>query len=362
MEKSERKQIDKLVKVKYIFSKGRGFLDDYGPCTMGIAVSLLQDSVEMLLRLIAEKNHVSISKTELFHSIIDKINTKINTDGIKYKTSLNDLNSSRNNFKHSGNEPVKNDVVNFYRDMEAFFVYACSNFLNIDFSNISLVDLIGHQRTINWLKNAEDLLKNEKYVDSVGASACAFAVFRKYMCGDDFLRRDVNYPKLNVDKAVNEYFNNIEKQLNDQTDKMEMIVNGVSLPDYRKFMAMTPYISFYNSGQIHQHKMKMRVIPQREEAQFCIRFVLESALVMKEKNDYPIRGGPLMGNQNVKVTRDCSLRIFPGEDQEILLNIKKNDDFVFESLTKRSSRGYVHVFYQGDNAYLPETAVEIISP
>lgn len=351
--------IETLVKVKYLLLKGRAALDEYGPCSSGIAVSSLQDSVEMFLRLIVAARHININKEEKFHSIIDKINADISPDTLKYRTSLNRLNNARVDFKHLGNEVDKKYVVGFFRDMEVFITDTSSKYLHVDFSDVLLIDLIGHQRTMNWLKKAEEHLEKEEFVDSVTASACAFAIFRKYISGDQSLKKYVPPRNLPENRRLNDFFHKVASQLQDHSDKIDIIMSGVSLPDYSRFIKMTPSVSFMLAGNIHHSKMQMKVVPLQEEAQFCIRFVLDSALAMIEKNPFP-GGYVFKGDQKVKVIENCAILIGPQDDQEVILEVTGKNHLIFDSIAKKSRKGYVHILFQGDHAYLPDKSVEIM--
>jgi hypothetical protein len=109
--------------------------------------------------------HANIKDGSAFNQIIDEID-KVSPTKLSHRSALNQLNKARVSFKHFGLQPKKEDVIKFRQDLEVFFPKTFQLFLNLEYESVSLVHLIGHRRTENYLRQAEQHIANQKYRES----------------------------------------------------------------------------------------------------------------------------------------------------------------------------------------------------
>ena len=176
--------LNRLVCAKYIFRKGVEILERDEPFASGISIIHFQDAAEIALRVIAENFHCSIKDNSAFNQIMDAIDS-IDHRRLTHRSALNQLNRARVNFKHFGLEPRFEDTKKIKNALEGFFPNSLRTFLDIDYDSISLISLIGHIRTENFLKKAESLITQGHYSESMAETAIAFTIF----CSNSLVRQ-----------------------------------------------------------------------------------------------------------------------------------------------------------------------------
>ena len=306
---------DRIVCAKFIFRRGSEHIDKPGIYSDGLAVLHFQDAVEMFLRATAEHLHCSIKETINFNQLIDEID-KIGKGTLTHRTALNQLNKARVNFKHFGLQPKHDDVCKFHRDLEAFFPAATSTFFNFDYDSLSLVDLIKHCRTRNFLTKAEMLLASDDFSGSVNASAIAFELYRNYAGHNESSRLRVSSDE---QRKTRDLIGAIESTFRDQQDQINLIMDGINLGDYRRFKRHAPNVNFSSANTVwatwHFHSTPDKLT--REDAIFCLRFAIDSILLMQQYR-LPSHHMIPFPNQYYQVVRDTKIIVNPGDEPEII--------------------------------------------
>lgn len=98
-----------LLLAKYILLRGQDLFSRDDPMSGGLAISLSQDSVEILVWTIAKELEAEVRDKDPFTKLLDSIESaKKNTarPPLPLKAKLLELNSARVNFKHYGNLPA----------------------------------------------------------------------------------------------------------------------------------------------------------------------------------------------------------------------------------------------------------------
>ena len=360
--------IDRLICAKYLFLKGIKELSRGGHFSASFALLNFQDSAEMILRIIAEQIECHITKKEGFDSILNKINEKSGKE-LPHRTVLNQLNESRINFKHYGNEPIKNDVLKFSKDLEVFFPKVLRLFLDIDFNSISLADLIEHKRTENYIKKAEQFIDNKDYENAIFQTAMAFEIFYKHHTEytKDFSSfHKYNYLNFNDHnenhEKIEDWGKKIEEKIIDQQSQLNIIINGINLADYRKYRSYIPESMNLIIDVKHSNETIEKI------ASFCYSFVIDAIFLMKEHKfvpSYPIQKHNTI---KVKVIEKCDILVDGFEKSEIIreavvgeiLNTFWQNDLeaIFYPNNKRD---FIEINQDSDKAYVKKDFVEIIN-
>src|SRR5690242_2497770 len=168
--------LDRLVCAKYLFLLGIESLERGGAYSAGQAVLTFQDSVELLLRTIAEHFHAQIRDQASFNQVLDDVE-KIANCRLTYRSALLQLNRVRVDFKHHGLTPNAENVRKFRHDLEGFFPDVLNSTLGVRFEALSLTSLVRHRRTANWLSKGEYHLESGEFEESLSATAVALALF-----------------------------------------------------------------------------------------------------------------------------------------------------------------------------------------
>jgi len=315
--------IDRIVCAKYLFQSGSEYIERAGTYSDGIAILHLQDSIEMFLRTVAEHLHCSIKETISFNQLIDEID-KAGKGALTHRSALNQLNKARVNFKHFGLQPKHEDVRKFNRDLQAFFPAATRTFLNLDFESLSLINLINHQRVRNFLARAEIQLDSENNSESIHASAVAFELYR------NFAGHQGESTRLRVssedERKMRDLVRAIQDSLWNQQEQINLIMDGINLGDYRRFKRHIPCVSLSSANTVHSswhfHNRPDKLT--KEDAAFCLRFAIDSILLMQQYRLPPVFRIPFP-NRHYVVLKDTKIIVYPGEEQEVIRIAKKGE-------------------------------------
>lgn len=356
--------LSRLACAKYIFITGVETIDRGAPYASGLAVLAFQDAAEMVLRAIAEHLHAQIKETSTFHQIINEID-KAGPVKLTYRSALNQLNKARVNFKHLGMAPRDEDARKFRADLEGFFPSALKDFLDIDYERISLVSLIQHTRTRNWMEKAEQALSDGKYTDcvvnsAVGMQLCLRARKRgrtrsKLQKAADF-RMDRS--TIDIASAMKEFAKAADEQFGEIHQHLDLIGHGVAYGDYQRFLTLVPRIFF--TGDSRPHLNHSRSSPYRpDEALFCFTFVQNTILKLQSQYAPEDVFGPRSTGRKLMTTSRTRVIVHPanpGEEPEVLFELSA------DSLLNECSMGYKidafrTVLVDGECAYVSEQSV-----
>jgi len=257
--------------------------------TSFFSILSFHDSVEMFLKLSAELKN--IKDCQNFMGYWEKI------PELTLKESMRNLNSKRVNIKHKGLIPGKADIESSRVNTTDFFNQNTKNIFGVDFSDISLLELIKFDKTKDYLIDAKKLLDKsdfkscvqeiskgfyellKEYKDSKGESfySTPFDLtervsFRNSGWGDE--KTAIDNKLKDTFNIVNENFKNIEKAI-------EVISLGLNYKKYIKFKLLTPkfYITSQNEYVFYSDKVKNW---SKENCNFMIDFVLDSAFTLQE--------------------------------------------------------------------------------
>ena len=285
MEKKEL--IRRLALPREAFRKARTELENSGTYSGGFATSLLQDSVEWFLRIVAEGKGIAVGASAPFDKLVEEVGKNFESV-MKNKAALSRLNKARVGFKHQ-EIPVANEEAQALSNfVETFLTVVSKNALEIDFWSVFLVQAVQHHKTRNLLEQAEQAYQERQYGASIVASAKALAVY------DSENRRMVRRFAMG---------NTREDLMALRTALLEL---GIKYEDYERYRRVAPSVSITLSGTLHvtiannhwlhelddsvQRGRLLEVQGQewlnnaeqkaKNEAHFCIRFVVDWVLCL----------------------------------------------------------------------------------
>ena len=287
--------LKRLALCQFLFSEAQRCLrqpDQYSP---GVATSLTQDTVEAFLRCLAEHCKIPLEKNETFHSLVRKVGKKYEQI-LGHSAALTRLNEARVSFKHFGNNVAREDALAFQNNVSSFLNEISQEVLEVDFSAVSLVDAIGHDQTKDLLREAEVALHVEDYVRAVEFSARAAHTYLKYRAtlvdrnegyldgiaiGDDVLQSQ--HFEFGIHDEIIEALGPLVARNLETTEALLMLLaRGVDVASFYRFQAIAPKTFQSQSGGIDQvWLLGKRQHLSRDDAQFCIRFVIDFALQLR---------------------------------------------------------------------------------
>lgn len=352
--------VDRLVCAKYMFCRSCELLDRGGPFSSGMAVSGFQDAVELVLRTIAEHLNVSLKDGAAFNQIIDAIDD-VGPDKVPQRSSLNQLNKARVNFKHFGLEPKEQDARKFRRDLETFFPVALRQFFRIGFEDVSLINIIGHRRTQNHLHRAENLIEQEDYQGAVTECAIAYAAYRLHVKSERYHGFDLDTFGHFRRSEMKGLLDAVKRAFEQQQDQIDVLMDGLNPADFKRFERLTPQVSFSMARTVWvDYPMGARIVPDREAALFCLRFAVDSILIMKENPD--LRPGSIKpSGSRLKIVKRVPAIVWPVKsgDVEVIRDVEVGEIFYGND---RPEGDHVHIVLDGDPAFIDRDAVEFLPP
>lgn len=155
---------------KYLFQKGREELKKKDSLSSGLAVSLFQDSIEILLWTIAKHVEADVREKEAFEAYWEKIKTAKNNpqrNEVPFKAKILELNKARVNFKHYGIVPTLDDVIRFETYAEECLEKSFKSFFGIEMEDVSLAHLITDQAIRDKVISSHNLFKEGKIIDTI---------------------------------------------------------------------------------------------------------------------------------------------------------------------------------------------------
>lgn len=346
--------LERLVVSKYMLTQARIVLASSAPFSAGIAIGQLQDAVELFLRVLAEHFHASLKERFAFDQLVEAVEAVLPTP-FTHRTSLNQLNKARVNFKHFALEPRREDADKLLHDVESFMPEALSQFLSIDYAALSLSSVLRHQRTENWLRKAEQLIDSGDYQKAIDAAAVAFAVFHHYLgvaLEKARLDRFGHYSRgelSNLLKSIQDEFDDIRYQL-------DLILTGTNLAQYRTFLRLAPSVGLSRAGTLHIVRHHDSLSPTRDHALLCFSFVIDTALALK-RSHIPGRFQRTrpMAQCRLEVTSECDIIVYPEEHPEVLRTAMPGE--ILSATDGRELNGFLAVIQDDEIAFISKEKV-----
>lgn len=259
------------------------------------SILTFHDAIELFLQLSSEYLDAGKSKPS-FIEYWEFLSKKLPESGLTQKESMRRLNSARVALKHHGTQPSKLDIEAFRASATNFFEENTLIVFDIEFSDVSLIELVQYEDARNNLKEAEGLLKDNKIEDTLGKVAIAFTQLiddyesRKrgqfgrspffFYKSSTFLggRSEFEMELSGVIEKV------VGKLIEDLQNTVKILSLGINYCRYVKFQLLTPYIVMALDGTYDPIRVQRgsKGIPTIEDVQFCIDFVIESAITLHE--------------------------------------------------------------------------------
>lgn len=309
----------RLAFIKYLSSIGFEQAERPEPMCH-VALLTFHDAVEIFLNLASEHLDAPIKNNQTFIDYWIPISDKLPTGTIlTEKTAMMRLNKARVNLKHYGILPNKAELEDFKIITKIFFEENTNSIFSVDFSSISLIDLIQCVDARVDLKIAEELLQEGKIEESLEKIAFSFAkLFKDYKIkvkeryGHNPFVFSSPYVRINAisdesselgdeisifSSEVESAIDGLESSLSELQDAVEIISLGIDFRKYTKFDLLKPRIkkvsTWFDPGKSDEKTWKYEIIkndrgsrgdPTSQDVQFCIDFIIECAIILQDFN------------------------------------------------------------------------------
>lgn len=277
-----KQTIEQVLLVKYLFERGEDALSEGNDFSTGLAVSLFQDSIELLVWTIAKEVDAKMADKAAFEFVWDSIKTGSKNHESKelpFKARMLDLNKARVGFKHNGNLPAAIDGAKFQVHTEQFLTTSCSMFLKMDFGELSMANLIKDQQIAGHIKAAEKALLDNEHATAVKQAATANALLSRLV--------DKVIPPLPFDwkdlmpaGGVKDRAKLVEESVTALRAFTVTTAMRLPLAEVIRFKNITPKVILRNGRPVRFFELRKTPITS-DEAKFAVRHVTKFALAIE---------------------------------------------------------------------------------
>jgi hypothetical protein len=270
-----------------------------------MSVLLFHDSIEFYLQLVCDYKNVN-DKNADFMTYFTRIEEKCGII-LQERENMRKLNDIRNNLKHKGLIPSQSEINTLNTNVKNFFISNTETIFNTDFNSFSLIDFIDFDISKDLLKRANYHLEKADFDSAMKDISMSFEKLLK-----DYLRQKVGTTyfieaesligsthkpsftrRLNDRNIPGDLYQKIQDLDNyckylEQQDKIiketiKIITLGIDYKKYLKFRKFIPRVLWYLGGGnsfINFNSAKSECT--KEDLEFCIDFVIESAIKIQE--------------------------------------------------------------------------------
>jgi hypothetical protein len=153
-----------LLLVKRLFLESQNFAERGDPVSAGLAISLMQDAVELYVWTVIKEKNVTVKDGDGFVTNLDSLQ-KVGI-AMPFKARLLELNRARVNFKHYGNLPAPAEAQKHTAYVEEALQIAMQTHFSVDVDSLSLADLIVDTTIRDLLKSAELQMSEGKFFEA----------------------------------------------------------------------------------------------------------------------------------------------------------------------------------------------------
>lgn len=282
-------------------------------------VILLQDSVELFLIGVCEYLDINYNPKKInfpeYLNIIKKSKKTFNK--VKNEFIVNQeekempfikdliyLNNMRVNIKHHGKLFISDDCIEIKERIHSFFIEASRLYFGLEFDEISLINILEENEIKKYLKEAEDHLINQRYLDCmINCRKILYRLFeRKYDIRkfakeriEDQVLNDEEFRKLYSDFQAPEYAKSrdyIDKNVSDPTEyividymklNIELLEYGINTVDFYNVVEYTPKVYYFDKENRWAIKKRINYKITKEMANYCFRKTLNFTLLVRKK-------------------------------------------------------------------------------
>lgn len=277
--------LKRLSIIKILFKQGQQ--QSYQAETVSFfSILSFHDSIEMFLKLAAEHRDVK-SDNFNFMDYWEKI------PDLTLKEPMRSLNARRVNLKHKGLIPGRIEIESSRIAASDFLLQNFKQQFDVDFSTLSLTELISDEHIRTLLSDAEKELELDDHKKCINHLALAFyhlinrykdqRTYSRYKSPFSFIEKTEyrvgsgDKPATN-DRRLERLFKIVKN--NFQNLESAVLINALGL-DYRKYLKfrlLTPFVYETSEGPHIYHAVdETKREWEKSDCKFCLDFVFESA-------------------------------------------------------------------------------------
>lgn len=278
--------LQRLALIKQLYKIGLDQSKQFEPIA-AFSILSFHDSIEMFLKLLAEKNGINSDKFS-FLQYWENIPT------LTLKESLRNLNARRVNIKHKGLLPSKSDIEISRVNTIDFFDQNVFTHFDIKFDEISLLTLIKNNNIKLLVSESQKALDKANFEECIEKIAVAFhdlldfyennksGNFRvsPFFFGKNMLFNSSFFIGIE-DKRMANFVDSVQESIMGMQTAIKITSLGIDYRKFIKFKLLTPSVTKTIGGKhvLELYGNKKWTI---DNCQYCIDFVIDSALKLQD--------------------------------------------------------------------------------
>jgi hypothetical protein len=272
------------------------------------SILAFHDAIEL------ESEYWNVGKRDIeFMEYWDLLGKKLSPNELSQKESMRRLSKARGELKHHGILVSKLDIEGFRVNGTNFFEENTRIVFGIEIYDVSLTELVQYEKAKDYVRKAEEALKQDKREDALDNVAFAFdQLIREYESTKIgkfgrpifYFGRDMTFMGssswdfsglmvrngFGFRNKMREFVDSVTESLEGLKSAVKILSLGIDYGRYMKFRLLTPVV--YLKGvkwETLRDTWGSKGIPTVEDVQFCIDFVIESAISLQEL-DFSLEG------------------------------------------------------------------------
>ncbi len=285
--------VKRLAIVKHLYQQGVALSYESEP-TNGLCLLPFHDSIEMFMKICADVRNVKVDRSTMFMDYFSRI------PDLQCYSQMQNLNNKRVALKHHGEIPSSLDIQIARANTIEFFQLNTPVFFDLEFSKISLTDLIKYSSVAEWLNKANDAHNKGEFMESICLSHVAFKELllcheedKSYFYESPFSAvKDCKhfFRDTKIDYRLDENIMKIKNDLLSIDDALTIIGLGIDYKQYTRFKILGPHInvcSGMDERRTFDWHPKGNIIANSRNSSFCYDFVISCALNL-QRSDFEI--------------------------------------------------------------------------
>jgi len=264
------------------------------------SILIFHDAIELFLALASEYLDIDKRLRDIrfmkYWPLLSEILRKKGKGELTQKISMEKLNKARVDFKHYGNPSSKSAIDDFRASVTSFFEENTPAIFDAQFSDISLIQLVKCETAKNSLKEAQNILNDGKIEESLDKVALAFAQLiddyesrkrDRFGRSPFFFGASMTFLDsfgIGAQGDLGRFIDRTKESIEAIQEAVKLLSLGLDYRRFTRFRLLAPIVIRTIGGKyiIQRIQRGSKGTPKPEDAQFCIDFVVESAVEIQE--------------------------------------------------------------------------------
>ena len=262
-----------------------------------VAIHHFHIAIEITLRTIVARYEIEgYSSRSGFVDLIGLIKKddrfKSEVGKIPHEDRIKTVNNRRNDVQHNHVDPSEDQALTTGIDSALFLSSVFEKVFKLDFDSVDELSLIKSDLLTRILDAAKESCRNNDYNKSRRCSAVAFQLSLDYLSSEDGDQSRYGFSRhLRGFQAEARDAHNLGRDIERMAEKVDkntgvisLLLAGVDMQSYSRYVARAPTFSFASSGLVHFSYWR---VPEsdEEDARFAIDFVIGTTVLIQNGDE-----------------------------------------------------------------------------